>query len=263
MKNVLLLFVSCLFLQISFAQLNCKTTTDAANCTVYKCLHANKKVSTEEQWDAEKRFGTLKVFNNQGTEFAVYHLREVGGHASTHLTYHSNGQVAKVEFSDAPDGGIQFFESTRKFDENGNQVDYNEMKYPFELETTFIQLESNEQPKQPVVAPKKEEVMACATIFQTFYSLQNTTNSKIVLTVQPIVNNAVQVTEKEITLKPNQSVIFDTILMANQFISAKNYQPTIKQVLTKKRKSKRIIEYGPIEDGTTRTYCWIVLNEAN
>ena len=83
------------------------------------------------------------------------------------------------------------------------------------------------------------------------------------MTVQPIVNNAVQVTEKEITLKPNQSVIFDTTLMANQFISAKIYQPTIKQVLTKKRKSKRIIEYGPIEDGTTRTYCWIILNEAN
>jgi uncharacterized protein YxeA len=111
MKNVILLFVCSLFLQISFAQLNCKTTTDTANSTVKKCLHANKKVSTEEIWDEAKRFGTLKLFNNQGAELAVYHLREVGGHASAHLTYHSNGQVAKVEFSDAPDGGIQFFES--------------------------------------------------------------------------------------------------------------------------------------------------------
>lgn len=194
---------------------------------------------------------------------AVYLLREVGGHASAHLTYHSNGQVAKVEFSDAPDGGVQFFESTRKFDEIGNQTDYNEMKYPYELETTFIQLEPDEQPKQPVVAPKKEEVIACATIYQTFYSLQNTTNSKIVLTIQPIINNTVNVTEKEITLKPKQTVVFDTILMADQFISAKVYQPAIKQVLTKKRKSKRIIEFGPIENGTTRTYCWIVLNVIN
>jgi hypothetical protein len=261
MKNVILLFVCSLFLQISFAQLNCKTTTDAANGAVKKCLHANKKVSTEEIWDEAKRFGTLKLFNNQGVELAVYHLREVGGHASAHLTYHSNGQVAKVEFSDAPDGGTQFFESTRKFDENGKQVEYNEMKYPYELETTFIQIEPQEQPQQQVVTPKKEAFIPCATIYQTFYQLQNTTSSKIVLTIQPIVNNVVNVTEKEITLKPNESIVFDTILMADQFITAKVYQPSIKQVLTKKRNEKKIkiIEPGPIDAGTSRTYYWFIV----
>lgn len=261
MKKVFLLFVCSLFLQISFAQLNCKTTTDATNGTVKKCLHANKKVSTEEIWDEDKRFGTLKLFNNQGVELAVYHLREVGGHASAHLSYHSNGQVAKVEFSDAPDGGIQFYESTRKFDENGKQVEYNEMKYPQELETTFMQIEPQEQPQQQVVPPIKEAIIPCATIYQTFYQLQNTTNSKIVLTIQPIVNNVVNVTEKEITLKPNESIVFDTILMADQFITAKVYQPAIKQVLTKKRNEKKIkiIEPGPIDAGASRTYYWFIV----
>lgn len=166
-----------------------------------------------------------------------------------------------MEFSDAPDGGIQFFESTRKFDESGKQVEYNEMKYPYELETTFIQIEPQEQPQQQVVTPKKEAVIPCATIYQTFYQLQNTTNSKIVLTIQPIKNNSVNVTEKEITLKPNESMVFDTILMADQFISAKVYQPSIKQVLTKKRNEKKIkiIEPGPIDAGASRTYYWFIV----
>ena len=261
MKNFLFLFVCSLLFQSGLAQLNCKTTIDAANGSVKTCLHTNKKVSTEEIWDEAKRFGTLKLFNNQGVELAVYHLREVGGHASAHLTYHSNGQVAKVEFSDAPDGGIQFFESTRKFDENGKQLDYNEIKYPYELETTFIQIEPQEQPQQQVVPPKKEAFIPCATIYQTFYQLQNTTKSKVVLTIQPIKNNSVNVTEKEITLKPNESIVFDTILMADQFITAKVYQPSVKQVLTKKRNEKKIkiIEPGPIDAGASRTYYWFIV----
>lgn len=244
-----------------FAQIGCTSKLDSEKRSVKTCLHANKKVSIVETWDSDGRFGSLVVFNNRGEEIANYVLRSIGGHASAHLEYYANGQVSRIEFSDAPDGGIQFYESTRKFDEEGKQIDFFETNYPHQLETTFIQYVPQEE-VTPAETPKKEEVIACAVIHQTFYQIENTTDRKLILTIQPVINNLVQVGEKEITLKPNQSIIFDTILMADHFISAKIYQLSIKQVVTKRRKKSpiNIIEPGPIDAGTNRTYYWFIVD---
>ena len=244
-----------------FAQIGCTSKLDGEKRSVKTCLHANKQVSMVETWDADGRFGSLVVFNNRGEEIANYGLRSIGGHASAHLEYYANGQVSKIEYSDAPDGGIQFYNSTRKFDEQGKQIAFNETKYPTQLETTFIQYVPQEE-VTPTESPKKQEVIACAVIHQTFYQIENTTNRKLLVTIQPVINNVVQVSEKEIELKPNESIVFDTILMADQFISAKIYQVTIKQVLTKKHKKIpfKIIEPGPIDAGTNRTYYWFILD---
>lgn len=260
MKKCLLIFFYSLLLQISFAQLGCKTTLDESQKTVKQCFHVNKKVSSKEIWDKDKRFGTLIVFNNQGVQLVEYNLREIGGHASAHLTYHTNGQVSKIEFSDAPDGGIQFYESTRKFDENGNQVDFHEMKYPLELEPTFIQIDPQEKLQQKVEPIKKQEVIACATIFQTVYQIENTTNAKLLISIEPVKNNCITTRCQEIILLPKEKIEFDTVLMADQFVSVKVYEPTVKEVLTKKRKSKkfRILECTPSDIGSKRTYYWVI-----
>lgn len=133
MKTVvafLILFQSFL----ASAQLKCKTTSQSDGSTITQCFHQNGKVSTLESWDEDKRFGTIKGYNNQGKELFSHGLRSVGGHASVSLTYFPNGQLEKVYFSDAPDGGIQFYNSTTRFDEKGNQTEFTETKYPQRLE---------------------------------------------------------------------------------------------------------------------------------
>lgn len=119
---------------LTSAQLKCKTTNQTDGSTIKQCFHQNGKVSTLENWDKDKRFGTIKGYNNQGKELFSHSLRSIGGHASVSLTYFPNGQVEKVSFSDAPDGGIQFYNSTTRFDDKGNQTEFSETKYPHQLE---------------------------------------------------------------------------------------------------------------------------------
>lgn len=126
----LLLFQSVL----ASAQLKCKTTNQSDGSTIKQCFHQNGKVSTLESWDKDKRFGAIKGYTNEGKELFSHGLRSVGGHASVSLAYFPNGQVEKVEFSDAPDGGIQFYNSTTRFDEKGKQTEFSETKYPHQLE---------------------------------------------------------------------------------------------------------------------------------
>ncbi|WP_300665512.1 hypothetical protein [Fluviicola sp.] len=115
---------------LASAQLKCKTTGQSDGSTITQCFHQNGKVSTLESWDKDKRFGTIKGYNDQGKELFSHGLRSIGGHASVSLTYFPNGQLEKVYFSDAPDGGIQFYNSTTHFDEKGNQTEFSETKYP-------------------------------------------------------------------------------------------------------------------------------------
>lgn len=135
------IFVAFLFFLQSFlvsAQLKCKTTNQSDGSTVKQCFHQNGQVSTLESWDKDKRFGTIKGYTNEGKELFSHGLRNVGGHAYVSLSYFPNGQLEKVYFSDAPDGGIQFYNSTTRFDEKGNQTEFTETKYPHQLELEVL-----------------------------------------------------------------------------------------------------------------------------
>ena len=96
---------------------------------VSKCFHKNGKVSTIETWDKDKRNGNLKGFNNQGKELFSLALRHYGGHASALMTWYPNGQIKSVAYTDSPDGGIQYYHSTRQFDEKGNETSFSEDSY--------------------------------------------------------------------------------------------------------------------------------------
>nr|WP_294860026.1 hypothetical protein [uncultured Fluviicola sp.] len=109
-----------------FAQLDCKTAKRADNSTVKKCFHKKGTISTIETWDKDKRDGTLKGFDRSGKELFSHNLRNFGGHASAQMTYFPNGQVKSIYYSDAPDGGIQYYHSTTQFDEAGNQISFDE-----------------------------------------------------------------------------------------------------------------------------------------
>jgi len=133
MKTGILLFCLFLFGLSGFAQYSPKTTKQREGSSVKKCFHKNGKVSTLEIWDKDQRNGNLKGFNNQRKELFSLSLRRYGGHASARLTYYPNGQVQSVYYSDAPDGGIQYYHSTMEFDKLGRQTSFREDKYPDEL----------------------------------------------------------------------------------------------------------------------------------
>lgn len=263
MKNYLL-FILILCANVCLGQLNCKTSKNDKNESVKTCFHKNGKVSTEETWDSTKRSGFIRAYSNVGKELFYHDLRNYGGHASVHLEYYASGQLSKVYFSDAPDGGIQYYNSTTRFDETGTQTEFQETKYPFELEDLVVPQEPKEKPKQEKVEEKpKQEVVECAAIFSTVYQIQNLTNSRLKILIKALPNNAVVGTEKEVVLKPFESLAFDTVLMADQFISAKVYQPEILKIETKSRKNKKIkvTEFNPVEEGVTHTHYWFFVKE--
>ncbi len=133
MKTVFLLLFILVQTPLLFAQLNCKTMKQSDGSVVKKCFHKNGKVSTIETWDKDKRSGNLKGFNSKGKELFSHSLRHYGGHASVQLTWFKNGQVKSIYYSDAPDGGIQYYNSTTEFDETGNQVSFDERRHDDDL----------------------------------------------------------------------------------------------------------------------------------
>jgi hypothetical protein len=156
MKTILFILLIITHNQLLFAQLNCKTTSQSDGSAVNKCFHKNGKVSTVETWDKDKRNGTLKGFNNQGKELFSHNLRHYGGHASAQITYFPNGQVKSIYYSDAPDGGIQYYNSTTQFNEVKNQTSFDERSNLDELHlrvpAPFVpRIPDTIKPKKPVV----------------------------------------------------------------------------------------------------------------
>lgn len=150
MKTSFLLFF--LFIQISlFGQFNCKTVKLTDGSEVKKCFHQNGKIAVIETWDTDKRDGSLRVFNNQGKEVCSYHLRHYGGHASALLSWFPNGQVKSISYSDAPDGGIQYYHSTRQFDEVGNETSFTEDSYDDKLKIPPVTVRDTAKPRRPLV----------------------------------------------------------------------------------------------------------------
>lgn len=78
----------------------------------------NRKVSTSICY-TDGRFGKASAYNRQGKLIYERHIRKVAGHATVHFSYYASGAVSKAEWSDAPDGGIQWYRSTTLFSESG------------------------------------------------------------------------------------------------------------------------------------------------
>lgn len=263
MKNGLLLIL-IVFATNCFGQLNCKTSKNDKNESIKTCFHKNGKVSTEEIWDFDKRFGSMRGFNNQGKELFFHYLRGVGGHASVSLEYFPNGQVSKVHFSDAPDGGIQFYNSTTKFDENGNQTEFYETKYPNELEIQWVEpVKMPEVVSEPKKEAPKQDVAECAVIAQTQYKIENTTTSRVNLKITAVPNKKVTAQSKEIVLESSEKLTFDTIFTAERPINEIIYAAEIISY-TKARKNKNLkfVESVPVDEPNgPRVYSWFIVKE--
>lgn len=146
-------------------------------------------ISTREWTDQDGRWGSSWAYNKRGEVIFHGQTRRFAGHASVRFKYHPNGAVSRVETSDAPDGGIQWYQSTTTFDEEGNKTGFSEqgrdnygpiprMDWPPERFRPPSELPlPKEQPKQ--------EVIACQRMFQTELFVVNPTNAAVRVVATP------------------------------------------------------------------------------
>ncbi|MCC7502918.1 MAG: hypothetical protein IT229_10340 [Flavobacteriales bacterium] len=98
--------------------------TDSGRVVLH--YYTTGQLSTKEWTDKDQRWGRSLAYDRSGREIFNYHTRWFAGHASAHFEYHPNGAVSKVEVSDAPDGGIQWYRSVTTFDAEGNRTGFSE-----------------------------------------------------------------------------------------------------------------------------------------
>ncbi len=96
--------------------------TDTGTVVVH--YFTNGKVSTKAWMDKDDRWGRSWAYGQDGSVIAEFNTRRFAGHSSVHFEYHPNGAVSKVEFSSAPDAGIQWYRSTTTFDEHGHRTGF-------------------------------------------------------------------------------------------------------------------------------------------
>lgn len=159
MRITITLFVALVALSVS-AQIGRKELRTDSGLVV---LHhfKNGGVSTKEWTDKDHRWGRSTAYDRAGKEIFSYHTRRVGGHATAHFNYHPNGAVSKVEVSDAPDAGIQWYKSTTTFDEEGRQTGFFEYGRDNDGIIPRISLE----PQKRVVPVYEQEVVQCQRMF--------------------------------------------------------------------------------------------------
>src|SRR5690606_19034847 len=115
--------------------------------------------------------GKMVGNNSVGKQLFYFNLRNIGGTASCSVKYFENGEVARLNYSDQPDGGIQFHKVTMKFNENGEQIEVDEQQFPPERITLPLETIVPTLPKQ--------EIATCAIVFKNYFTIQNTISLKI------------------------------------------------------------------------------------
>lgn len=258
MLNKVIFFSLILLSQSSFfAQLNCKTLIINSE-SVKTCLHKNGQKSTVETWDKDKRQGKFIGYDLNGKELFYYSLRTFGGHASVHVDYFPNGQVQKIEYSSAPDGGIQFYRDTRKFNETGEQIDFWKMDYPFETLTEITQIEPV---KQKDTITKIEKPVETFIPYQTVFKIINTTGKKIVLDLEAQQNKWVKLNNKELIVIGNQTFTIDTVTLNKQFIEQNEAYFLKLSLKNKKSRQFQIILAQPNLLEGRKEYTWIIIKK--
>jgi len=259
MKPIFAVILTTLIVNFVSSQLNCKTKTDETGSTK-TCYHKNGKPSTIEFWDSKQREGNMKGYNTEGQELFNYGLRSFAGHASVYLSYYPNGQVKKAEYSSMPDGGIQSYRYIHEFDELGNQTQYMDLSMPDGHPTLHVQMDtSGFRTKQKI--EKKQEVVECATPYVTVYELVNDTKKPVKITMKAQWNMWVQLKDTTFTLQPKQTLVTDSVILANIFlIQDQGYLPEL--VTSKNKKPKfNIFLAQPLEAKTRKVYSWHVVGK--
>lgn len=126
----------------------------------YSYFKNSRKVSTSLCYDNDGRWGKARAYNKSGKQVYEAELRRVAGHASVEFTYYPSGAVAKAHWHSAPDAGIQWYNTTTFFDQDGNITHVEHNDYDQSPTTTL-------SPRLRETVPVKQETVKCAVIYVT------------------------------------------------------------------------------------------------
>lgn len=239
MKFVINSLVFFFFSVQCLAQLNCSSSKEKDLSVTKTCKHKNGKVSTIEKWDANKYWGSFEAFNDSGKSIVRYELRKVGGHASVQVNYHANGQISKLEYSSAPDGGIQFYHYIHHYNEKGVQTQYYNLSQPDGHPVLFVPEELKQNPVVvPTTTTKPKE---CAAIAITKYTIQNHTRKQVRLILSPNYQvNYPKRSARVVLVDAMTELEIDSILLSDKFLDMETLF-TLSVDSTQKDVSKRIL----------------------
>lgn len=215
------------------AQRDCKEELSKQK-EVKNCFHENGKISSRVEWDFEKRWGKLLIYKSNGSLIQEWELRKIHGIARADVEYHPNGQVSKVNYSSAPDGGIQRFESTHYYSLEGNLTKTENDNYPPKL-TDLLHTEEETIPPNTI---------QCAEIWVSKMQLINNSKRTQRLSLTPLLPNSLT-KARTIVLKPKQSLTVDSCIQAQFFVDPVNqvkitYQKSNKKTNLKFKEAKII-----------------------
>lgn len=155
--------------------------TDSGNVVLHH--FSTGQVSTKEWMDKDGRWGRSWAYNKSGEVIFEGQTRRFAGHASVRFSYHPNGGVSKVETSDAPDGGIQWYRSTTTFDEDGKRTGFWEQGHDNYGPLPRPSLRIITEPEPPQLP--KQEVAICQRMFQSELFVVNPTNAAVRVVATP------------------------------------------------------------------------------
>jgi hypothetical protein len=265
MRNFLTFILIFPFLVFSQAKIKLKECTEVKNAnneSVKTCFHANGKISTLETWDKDKYWGRFQAFTNQGKEIINYQLRRVAGHASVYPSYYPNGQINKLEYSSAPDGGIQSYRYIHHFNEIGEQTDYRDYSMPNgypTLITTLPDTVNRKLIKKDEVIVKKQEVVECSTLSVSEFVVINETKKKVKIKFIAQKNRLFSFSDKEVELKSKENLLVDKIALSNIFVDVNQaYKP---ELVGKNKDKFKVILAEKVEKNQVRTYTWHIIEK--
>ena len=183
-------------------------------------LTANKLILLPENYllkkcfDTNKRFGKATAYNKTGSIIYEKELRTIGGHASVEFTFYPNGALNKASWSSAPDAGIQWYNSTDIFSEDGKLVSHTENNYD-----DYLHLTAPYNPKQKdTIQIKPDSVLSDKKKVITYF-INHTYYSITVMTFDK--SNGKLLNERNI--KPGYSI---NVVMHGY--TKKNFEPSRK-----------------------------------
>jgi antitoxin component YwqK of YwqJK toxin-antitoxin module len=245
MKSAIYILLLLFFSRYAFAQKeypDCKQT-----------YFTTGELSSKKCFDTNKRFGKATAYNKTGSIIYEKELRTIGGHASVEFTFYPNGALNKASWSSAPDAGIQWYNSTDIFSEDGKLVSHTENNYddylhltapynPKQKDTTLIKPDS-------VLSDKKKVITYF--INHTYYSITVMTfdksNGKLLNERNMKPGDIINVVMYEYTknnFEPSRKYHFKIIPTSNK----KEQRPFIKKVSQKTLTNKNKAFYYIIEN---------------
>ncbi len=182
MKLSVLLIPIFIFPFFSQSQLNCKKLKGRfGDSTV--CFHQSGGKSTIEFHDRENdRYQHFIAYDSKGNKiFEGGHGYRHGG-GSLYVNYHSNGTISSARSTFQPDGGIQYYDVTTYFAEDGSFIrrEDNSWDRQVTIPTYVHQPKEEEKPKEKPVEKLKDSIQ---------YLIKNTTKHTIKVLLIDAKNN--------------------------------------------------------------------------